>query len=77
MNPMTSGDASLRHISETALSKLIDIKPKTLQRWRLEGIGPRFLKLGNAKARRAPVRYPLDAVREWLGEQTQGGGMAA
>lgn len=74
MNPTLCGDASPRLISETALSKLIDIRPKTLQRWRLEGIGPKYLKLGNPRARRAPVRYPIDAVREWLGEQAVGGG---
>lgn len=36
------------------------IKPRTLQRWRLEGIGPKYLKLGKL------VRYRQSALDEYL-----------
>lgn len=71
---MTS--TSFRFVSEAELSKMIDIKPKTLQRWRLQGIGPKFRKLGNANAKRSPIRYDLAAVEAWLQAQAEGGGMA-
>lgn len=37
----------------------------TLARWRLEGVGPRFLKLGRA------VRYRQGDIETWLIGQTR------
>lgn len=37
---------------ETQAAKLLNVSVKTLQRWRCEGVGPRFVKVG-ARA----VRY--------------------
>jgi hypothetical protein len=74
---MAQPSPSFRFISEAELSRIIDIKPKTLQRWRLAGIGPKFRKLGNAQAKRSPIRYDLAAVEQWLQAQAEGGGMAA
>ncbi len=68
---------SFRWISEASLSKMIDVKPKTLQGWRLRGIGPKFRKLGNANAKRSPIRYDIAAVEQWLQAQAEGGGMGA
>ena len=43
-------------INERELAKRWGISPKTLQRWRSEGRGPRYLKLSKR------VTYPLDGV---------------
>jgi len=66
-----------RLLNENEVSQLIGIQPKTLQRWRLEGRGPRYRKLGNAAARRSPVRYELRVIEEWVSQQAEGGGREA
>ena len=43
-------------LSEADLASRWDMSPKTLQRWRMEGRGPHYLKLGKR------VNYPLKAV---------------
>lgn len=43
-------------LSETDLAKRWGISPKTLQRWRCEGRGPRYLKLSKR------VVYPVDEI---------------
>lgn len=63
-----------RLITERELSALTAIAPKTLQRWRVEGRGPKFRKLGNPAARSSAVRYELQAVEDWLKQQAEGGG---
>lgn len=55
--------------TEQEVSALIGIKTKTLQRWRLLGQGPRFVKLGARL-----VRYPAAALNEWINTQPTGGG---
>ena len=45
-----------RVLNENELAQRWGISPKTLQRWRNEGRGPRFLKLSKR------VSYPLDSV---------------
>lgn len=42
--------------NETELAKRWGISPKTLQRWRSEGRGPRYLKLSKR------VVYPVDEI---------------
>lgn len=37
--------------------------PHTLAKWRLDGSGPRFMKLGRA------VRYSEDALQNWMRER--------
>lgn len=76
-NTQTALQNGLRFISENELAGIINIKPKTLQRWRLAGIGPKFRKLGNANAKRSPIRYDLAAVQDWLAAQSEGGGGSA
>jgi hypothetical protein len=44
------------NLSETDLAWRWGMNPKTLQRWRMEGRGPSYLKLGKR------VNYPLNAV---------------
>ena len=48
-----------RVLSETELAHRWGVSPKTLQRWRTEGRGPRYLKLSKR------VTYPLDAITEY------------
>mgnify|MGYP003379106419 CR=1 FL=1 len=48
-----------RVLSETELAQRWGVSPKTLQRWRSEGRGPKYLKLSKR------VTYPLDAIVEF------------
>ena len=43
-------------LTEADLASRWAMSPKTLQRWRMEGRGPNYLKLGKR------VSYPLNAV---------------
>lgn len=43
----------------------------TLTKWRLRGMGPPYLKLGDAQ--NAPVRYDADDLDRWLDERRKGG----
>lgn len=45
--------ASQALVDEKRAAQLLDLKVKTLRRWRWAGKGPRFIKLGSA------VRYRL------------------
>lgn len=50
---------SIRHLNQTELSARWNISPRTLERWRWLGEGPRFLKLGGR------VLYRLEDVEEF------------
>lgn len=54
VNSLSPGDP--RVLNENELAQRWGISPKTLQRWRSEGRGPKYLKLSKR------VSYPLDAV---------------
>ena len=54
INGLSPGDR--RVLNENELAQRWGLSPKTLQRWRSEGRGPRYLKLSKR------VSYPLDAV---------------
>ena len=54
INSLSPGDR--RVLNENELAQRWGISPKTLQRWRSEGRGPKYLKLSKR------VSYPLDAV---------------
>ena len=54
INTMSPGDR--RVLNENELAQRWGVSPKTLQRWRSEGRGPRYLKLSKR------VGYPVDAV---------------
>jgi predicted DNA-binding transcriptional regulator AlpA len=57
INSLNPGDR--RVLNENELAQRWGVSPKTLQRWRTEGRGPRYLKLSRR------VSYPLDAVIEF------------
>lgn len=46
----------MRHFDTDELAARWEMSSRTLERWRLEGKGPDYLKLGGA------VRYPEDSV---------------
>jgi len=48
-----------RVLSEAELAQRWGVNPKTLQRWRTEGRGPKYLKLSKR------VTYPLEAIVEF------------
>ena len=45
------------NLTERKLAEMWNVSPKTLQRWRTEGRGPRYLKLSKK------VVYPLEQIR--------------
>lgn len=45
------------NLTERELAEMWNVSPKTLQRWRSEGRGPRFLKLSKR------VVYPLEQIK--------------
>ncbi|MDD3182646.1 MAG: helix-turn-helix domain-containing protein [Alphaproteobacteria bacterium] len=48
-----------RHINVFQLAKRWGMSPKTLDRWRWQGIGPKFLKIGSK------VVYRLSDIEEY------------
>jgi predicted DNA-binding transcriptional regulator AlpA len=56
-----------RLLTEKELAGLLAITVSALRRWRYEGRGPKFLKLGSA------VRYPSEGVEGWLASRPGGG----
>jgi predicted DNA-binding transcriptional regulator AlpA len=53
-------------LTERELADWLKISVPTLRRWRMEGIGPEFIKCGPSL-----VRYQLAAVQRWLAEGTK------
>ena len=39
------------------------VNPSTVRRWRLDGVGPRFVKIGSV------YRYPRGLIDVWVSEQ--------
>lgn len=55
------------HLSENQLAERWSISARTLQRWRPQGLGPAYLKLGGR------VVYPIADVEEYERRQRRGG----
>ena len=55
----TLAPADRRALNENELAQRWGVSPKTLQRWRSEGRGPRYLKLSKR------VSYPLEAILDF------------
>lgn len=58
-------------IKDSEFAPLAGVSTKTLRRWRLFGVGPRWQKYG--EGRRASVRYRLGDCLAWLASQPYGG----
>lgn len=57
INTLAPGDR--RVLNENELAQRWGVSPKTLQRWRSEGRGPRYLKLSKR------VSYPLESILDF------------
>ena len=57
INTLAPGDR--RVLNENELAQRWGVSPKTLQRWRSEGRGPRYLKLSKR------FSYPLEAILDF------------
>lgn len=55
-------------LSNAQAASVIGVTPGTLKVWRVQGKGPRFVKLGPAK--QAGVVYRRADVEAWLNERT-------
>jgi predicted DNA-binding transcriptional regulator AlpA len=53
------------YLDEAEAARVLYIGRRTLQRWRVDGNGPPYCRLG---ARR--VLYPADGLRRWAAERT-------
>ncbi len=65
-------DVRVRHLNQSELADRWNLSPRTLERWRWLGEGPRFLKLGGR------VLYRLEDVEAFestntVGKSGQGG----
>jgi excisionase family DNA binding protein len=52
-----AGDPLMR---ESEAAQILGLSKRTLQKWRLTGGGPEFLKFGRA------VRYSVESLERWL-----------
>jgi excisionase family DNA binding protein len=50
----------MQYFDEKQVSRDLNLSIRTLQRWRVEGKGPAFVRLGRA------VRYPKDELEAFL-----------
>lgn len=53
------------YFPEMLAAEFLGLSPRTLQRWRVEGVGPRWRKLGRS------VRYSKEDLRRWAEEQSR------
>jgi hypothetical protein len=51
------------HLNQLQLARRWSMSPRTLERWRWTGVGPRFLKVGKR------VVYPLTVVEAFEAER--------
>ncbi|MEI6415919.1 MAG: helix-turn-helix domain-containing protein [Pseudomonadota bacterium] len=56
-----------QHLNQTQLAVRWTISPRTLERWRWLGQGPRFLKIGGR------VIYRLEDIQAFEAEQSRAG----
>lgn len=54
--------------TERETARRLGISPRTLRRWRDDGIGPDWIRL---RQPHGSVRYDESAVRRWVREQTR------
>jgi hypothetical protein len=68
MKHTAAADVSKRFYSEAELAVYLGVSPRSLQGWRLRGLGPPYRKLCGA------VRYDIEAVTAYLANCPGGGG---
>ncbi len=50
-------------LTTKTLSERLNVGEQTLRKWRLSGVGPAYIKLGDTK--NAKVRYDLSDIQKW------------
>jgi excisionase family DNA binding protein len=48
------------------VAAMLRVNGSTIRRWRLDDVGPRFVKVGNV------YRYPDSELREWIRQRVEG-----
>jgi hypothetical protein len=61
---------AVQHFNQVELSRRWRLSPRTLERWRFQGTGPHYLKVGGR------VVYRLEDVEAFEAEQLQATGPA-
>ena len=61
----------IKHLNSVELSRRWNLSPRTLERWRWQGVGPQYLKI------RGRVVYRLDDIQAFEAEQVRTGGAAS
>lgn len=61
---MSHDHARPRMLTTAEAAAFLRLSPRTLERFRVEGSGPRYLKAGAGK--RARVLYDPEELRSWL-----------
>jgi predicted DNA-binding transcriptional regulator AlpA len=57
-------------LSSPEAARYLGIAPQTLRKWRLQGKGPRYVRLGDSP--RSRVMYRLADLEVWLAHRTYG-----
>ena len=47
------------------LAKRLRVNPSTVRRWRLDDVGPGYVRVGSV------YRYPVSAVEAWIAESVR------
>jgi len=61
----TENDSLLRTTQDVA--NRLQVHVQTVKNWRVDGTGPKFVRLGNGKL----IRYRDDDIEEWINQQVQ------
>ena len=67
---MTGTAAVMEFLTTLEAAKLLRVAKSTLERMRVQGTGPRFIKAGPGK--RSRVLYRLAEINAWLEKQSFG-----
>jgi hypothetical protein len=62
---------AVQHFNQVELSRRWRLSPRTLERWRFQGTGPRYLKIGGR------VVYRLEDIEAYEAEQLKAGAAQA
>jgi predicted DNA-binding transcriptional regulator AlpA len=52
------------YLTQTEVAQLLQVSTKTLEKWRVTGAGPAFVRLG-----RRCVRYTRESIEAWVGDE--------
>ncbi len=61
----TSSVLTAQYIDESELRNRYLIPPRTAQRWRASGDGPRYVRMGKRR-----IIYRIEDIERWLAERT-------